>query len=33
MDVAQDSVIVEVTGDEDKVNGLVELLRPGGSSR
>jgi len=30
VDVAQDSVIVEVTGDQDKVNGLVELLRPRG---
>jgi acetolactate synthase-1/3 small subunit len=27
VDVARDSVIVEVTGDEEKVNGLVELLR------
>ena len=30
VDVARDSVIVEVTGDEQKVNGLVELLRPRG---
>lgn len=30
VDVARESVIVEVTGDEDKVNGLVELLRPRG---
>lgn len=30
VDVAADSVIVEVTGDEEKVNGLVELLRPRG---
>ena len=30
VDVAQDSVIVEVTGDLEKVNGLVELLRPRG---
>ncbi len=30
VDVASDSVIVEVTGDEQKVNGLVELLRPRG---
>jgi acetolactate synthase-1/3 small subunit len=30
VDVAPDSVIVEVTGDEDKVNGLVELLKPRG---
>ena len=26
VDVAVDSVIVEATGDEDKINGLVELL-------
>jgi acetolactate synthase I/III small subunit len=30
VDVAGESVIVEVTGDEQKVNGLVELLRPRG---
>ena len=30
VDVAADSVIVEVTGDEEKVDGLVELLRPRG---
>ena len=30
VDVAADSVIVEVTGDEQKVNGLVDLLRPRG---
>ncbi len=30
VDVSADSVIVEVTGDEDKINGLVELLRPHG---
>ncbi len=30
VDVAQDSVIVEVTGDVKKVDGLVELLRPRG---
>lgn len=30
VDVAYDSVIVEVTGDEEKINGLVELLRPRG---
>jgi len=29
-DVAAESVIVEVTGDEQKVNGLVDLLRPRG---
>ncbi len=27
VDVARESVIVEVTGDEEKVNGLVDLLR------
>jgi acetolactate synthase-1/3 small subunit len=30
VDVAADSVIVEVTGDVQKVDGLVELLRPRG---
>jgi acetolactate synthase-1/3 small subunit len=30
VDVAPDSVIVEVTGDEDKVDGLLELLKPRG---
>ena len=30
VDVAQDTVIVEITGDLEKVNGLVELLRPRG---
>lgn len=30
VDVAGDSVIVEITGDEGKVDGLVELLRPRG---
>lgn len=30
VDVANDSVVVEVTGDEDKIDGLVELLRPKG---
>jgi acetolactate synthase-1/3 small subunit len=30
VDVAPESVIVEVTGDGDKVSGLVELLRPRG---
>ena len=30
VDVAADSVIVEVTGDVDKVDGLVELLQPRG---
>jgi len=30
VDVGADSVIVEITGDEDKVSGLVDLLRPRG---
>lgn len=30
VDVAPDSVMVEVTGDEDKIDDLVELLRPRG---
>ena len=30
VDVAQDSVIVEITGDLEKVNGLLDLLRPRG---
>jgi acetolactate synthase-1/3 small subunit len=30
VDVSAESVIVEVTGDEQKVDGLVELLRPRG---
>ncbi len=30
VDVSADSVILEVTGDVDKVDGLVELLRPRG---
>lgn len=30
VDVASDSVIVEITGDEGKVDGLVELLKPRG---
>jgi acetolactate synthase-1/3 small subunit len=30
VDVARDSVIVEVTGDEPKVDGLVKLLLPRG---
>jgi acetolactate synthase-1/3 small subunit len=30
VDVAADSVIVEVTGDAEKVDGLLELLRPRG---
>lgn len=30
VDVAADTVIVEITGDPEKVDGLVELLRPRG---
>ncbi len=30
IDVAADSVIVEATGDEEKIDGLVELLKPKG---
>ncbi|MBI4201234.1 MAG: acetolactate synthase small subunit [Chloroflexi bacterium] len=30
VDVAYDSAIIEVTGDEDKVNSLLTLLRPFG---
>lgn len=30
VDVAPDSVVVEVTGDEEKIEGLVDLLRPKG---
>ena len=30
VDVAPDSVIVEITGTEDKVESLVELLKPNG---
>jgi acetolactate synthase-1/3 small subunit len=30
VDVGPDSVVVEVTGDEEKIDGLVELLRPKG---
>lgn len=28
VDVAPDSIIVEITGTEDKIEGLIELLRP-----
>jgi acetolactate synthase-1/3 small subunit len=28
VDVAPDSVIVEATGTEDKIEGMIELLRP-----
>ncbi|MGB8646081.1 MAG: acetolactate synthase small subunit [Anaerolineae bacterium] len=30
VDVSPDSVIIEITGDEDKINGLIDLLRPRG---
>ena len=30
VDVAADSVIVEISGDPEKVDGLVDLLRPRG---
>jgi len=30
VDVASDSVIVEITGAEEKIEGLIELLRPVG---
>jgi acetolactate synthase-1/3 small subunit len=30
VDVGPESVIVEVTGDQEKVDGLVELLKPRG---
>jgi acetolactate synthase-1/3 small subunit len=30
VDVASDSVIIEVTGDEQKIDSLVELIRPRG---
>jgi len=30
VDVAPDSAIVEITGDQEKVDGLVDLLRPRG---
>src|SRR5215208_6529906 len=28
VDVASDSIIVEITGTEDKIEGMIELLRP-----
>ena len=28
VDVAPDSVVVEITGTEDKIEGMIELLRP-----
>jgi acetolactate synthase I/III small subunit len=30
VDVAADSVIVEITGDAEKLDGLLDLLRPRG---
>ncbi len=30
VDVTQDSLIAEITGDEEKINGFVEVLRPYG---
>jgi acetolactate synthase-1/3 small subunit len=30
IDVAPDSVTVEITGTEDKIDGLLEVLRPYG---
>lgn len=30
VDVANDSLIVEITGDEEKINGFVDVLRPYG---
>lgn len=30
VEVAPDSLIMEVTGDEDKIDGLIEVLRPYG---
>jgi acetolactate synthase I/III small subunit len=30
VDVAPESLIIEITGDEDKIDGLLEVLRPYG---
>ena len=30
VDVANDSLIIEITGDEDKIDGFVDVLRPYG---
>lgn len=30
VDVATDSLIIEITGDEEKINGFVEVLKPFG---
>lgn len=32
VDVANNSMIIEITGDEEKINGFVEVLRPYGIS-
>ena len=33
VDVAPDSLIIEITGAEDKIDGLLEVLRPYGVAR
>src|SRR5512135_2537445 len=30
VDVANDSLIIEITGDEEKINGFIDVLRPYG---
>ena len=30
VDVAPDSLVIEITGTEDKIDGLLEMLRPFG---
>jgi acetolactate synthase-1/3 small subunit len=30
VDVAHDSLVVEITGDSDKINAFIELMRPFG---
>jgi acetolactate synthase-1/3 small subunit len=30
IDVANDSLMIEITGNEDKIEGFVEMLRPFG---
>ena len=32
VDVAADSLVIEITGTEDKIDGLLEILRPFGVS-
>ena len=32
VDVTSSSMIVEITGDEEKINGFIEVMRPRGSS-